>query len=682
MAAPNFSKSIQTCLTDGVDCINKGSAPMATDALQHKLSFNPLDALAHYNRGIACHMAESYDQAIANYQKAIVLAPSFQQAHHNLAQSYAKCRQYTSAIAAYQRALALDPEDAKSAYNMGLLYEKIGNPKKMITAYRQALSAMPDFAKVFSALGMFYCQQDRLEEAMLCLGQALSINPDLAEAHLNMGIVLQKKGHYRKGLTHYQHALSCKPNFSKAKWLCMLSLPMLYRNEESIGSYRRQFAGNLNKLIASTPLDSVQNRRNALLGVGTTTNFYLQYQCRNDLQLQVQYGKFAHEIMAANFPHWTRKKKMPPLNAGDKIRIGYVSSYMYHHTVGTFLLGWLESHTHSNFDIHCYHLGNKVDALTLRLRSLSQHFHHFIGDMATAADRIDSDDLHILVYADIGMNPITTQLAALRLAPIQCKGWGHPVTTGLPTIDYYLSSDLMEPANAESHYSEFLVRLPNLALYYNPPALPAKPKTRVELGIPIDRFVYLSTQSIFKYLPQHDDIYPRIAKSVPRACFAFIAHPSLKATAKFKARLNSAFEALDLDAGQFCHFIPKLNFNDFLSLNMVSDVLLDSFGWSGGKTCLEAISCGLPIVTCPGRFMRGRHAFAMLTMMGIDTTIARDKTGYCRIAVRLAIDPNFYTFTKGEFLSRRGKLYNDKEFIKGLENFYRQAPEAICKLWK
>jgi predicted O-linked N-acetylglucosamine transferase (SPINDLY family) len=271
------------------------------------------------------------------------------------------------------------------------------------------------------------------------------------------------------------------------------------------------------------------------------------------------------------------------------------------------------------------------------------------------------------------MAPITLQLAALRLAPIQCKGWGHPVTTGLPTIDYYLSSDLMEPDNAAGYYSESLVRLPNLALCYRPPKLPEKPKTRQALRIPDHRFVYLSTQSIFKYLPQHDDIYPKIAAAVPQACFVFISNESESATARFRSRLKKAFLHYGLDADQFCCFSKRLNFEDFLGLNTAADVLLDSLEWSGGKTTLEALSCGLPVVTLPGRFMRGRHAYAMLRMMGWDDTIADDKDGYCAIAIRLAKEPLFLSQTKAFITRNRFKLYHDHSFINALESFYRSA---------
>jgi predicted O-linked N-acetylglucosamine transferase (SPINDLY family) len=408
-----------------------------------------------------------------------------------------------------------------------------------------------------------------------------------------------------------------------------------------------------------------------LQGIHTATNFYLQYQGRNDIELQKKYGQLAHAVMAARYPRWNKTLSMPPLGAGNKIKIGYVSTFMCEHTVGTFLSGWVENHTHADFQIHCYHVGKKVDAMTRHFSEISHRFHHFPGKVEAAATQIVSDRLHILVFSDIGMNTETLQLAALRLAPVQCKGWGHPVTTGLPTMDYYLSSDLMEPSDADQHYSETLVRLPNLALCYRPPKPPVRPMIREALGIPANRFVYLSPQSIFKYLPQHDDIYPLIAKQVPNASFVFICNQSQFATRLFHKRLNIAFAHHNLNADEYCLFSKRLDFEDFLSLILASDVLLDTFAWSGGKTTLEAIGCGLPVVTCPGRFMRGRHAFAMLTKMEIADTMAKNQSEYCEIAVRLARDRKFYANVKEQITTQRDKLYDDQIFIAELENFYR-----------
>jgi predicted O-linked N-acetylglucosamine transferase (SPINDLY family) len=367
---------------------------------------------------------------------------------------------------------------------------------------------------------------------------------------------------------------------------------------------------------------------------------------------------------------------MPPLKPNGKIRIGYLSSFMRAHTVGHFLMGWLENHDRMQFEVYSYYIGHETDELTKAFERKSDRFYQIPGNIGAMAEQILNDELHILTYTDIGMFAPATQLAGLRLAPIQCKGWGHPVTTGLPTIDYYLSSDFMEAESASDHYSETLVRLPNLALALNPPQVPESGKTRREFGMSEDDLVFLTSQSLFKYLPQYDQIYPRIASRVEKAKFVFIAHPNTVLTRQFRKRIKDAFNRHNLSMEHFCLFQPRLSPEDFMRLNQASDILLDPFSWSGGKTTLEAISCGLPVVTCPGSFMRGRHAYAMLKMMGITETVAADLESYIAIACRLGNDSEFFLRVRNAILSKRHRIFNDKACIIGLEAFYRSVVEV------
>src|ERR1700683_3573001 len=89
---------------------------------------------------------------------------------------------------------------------------------------------------------------------------------------------------------------------------------------------------------------------------------------------------------------------------------------------------------------------------------------------------------------------------------------GHRETSVFPTIDYFLSSDLMEPADAVEHYTERLVRLPNLSIYYEPIELAPVRITRGELGMRPDAMVFWSGQSLYKFLPQYDFVFAKIAK--------------------------------------------------------------------------------------------------------------------------------------------------------------------------
>src|SRR6185312_13619446 len=93
------------------------------------------------------------------------------------------------------------------------------------------------------------------------------------------------------------------------------------------------------------------------------------------------------------------------------------------------------------------------------------------------------DGPHVLIYPEVGMDAVTAKLAAQRLAPVQCNSWGHPDTSGFPTLDYYLSSELMEPSESQAHYTERLVQLPNLSIYYEPLDLQPIPISRAKLGL-------------------------------------------------------------------------------------------------------------------------------------------------------------------------------------------------------
>src|SRR5262249_24806576 len=223
------------------------------------------------------------------------------------------------------------------------------------------------------------------------------------------------------------------------------------------------------------------------------------------------------------------------------------------------------------------------------------------------------DAPHVLIYPEVGMDPVSTQLAAQRLAPVQCNSWGHPATSGFPTLDYFLSSELMEPPAAQDHYTERLVRLPNLSIYYEQLDLDPVSLSRADLGLHPTATVYWCGQSLYKYLPQFDVVFPRIAREVGDCQFVFIQYPKgAHVTELFRKRLERAFATFELRASDYCVILPELDTRKFLAAIGQCDIVLDSIGWSGGNSTLEALAHDPPIVTITGSLMRGRHSMAIL----------------------------------------------------------------------
>jgi predicted O-linked N-acetylglucosamine transferase (SPINDLY family) len=284
-----------------------------------------------------------------------------------------------------------------------------------------------------------------------------------------------------------------------------------------------------------------------------------------------------------------------------------------------------------------------------------------------------ADRLHIAVFLDVKHKRMT-MMSSLRLAPVQCLAWAYPNTSGFPNVDYFLSGELMEPPDGADHYTEQLVRLPGIGVCYPKPVIPRVllQKTRHDFGLGDDRIVYLCCQSSCKYLPQHDDLFPRIAKRNLKAQFVFLVMNDLVAR-DFDERLRCAFSDEGLTARDYCVMLPQTRPFDYWNLNLVADVFLDSLEWSGGVTTLEAIACGLPIVTCPGVLMRSRHSCGILRQLGVTETIARDKDEYVDIAVRLGQDPEWRTQVLQRMAARHPRLYGDTACVRALEDFYRKV---------
>jgi len=225
----------------------------------------------------------------------------------------------------------------------------------------------------------------------------------------------------------------------------------------------------------------------------------------------------------------------------------------------------------------------------------------------------------------------------------------------------------MEPAGGAAHYRERLVRLPGLGLSFEPPVLPDRPADRAALGVGADDTLFFCAQSLFKLLPQHDHVWAEIAARVPGARFLFLRTSGGEVVDGFMRRLERAFGAVGLRAADHVVWSPPVDRAGYLALNMACDVFLDSIGWSGGRTTLEAVASGLLPVSMPGPFMRGRHTAGILNQLGLPETIAADKAAYADIAVRAATDRPWREELRARLAANRAAVFADRGWLPALE---------------
>ena len=198
----------------------------------------------------------------------------------------------------------------------------------------------------------------------------------------------------------------------------------------------------------------------------------------------------------------------------------------------------------------------------------------------------------------------------------------------------------MEPPDAAAHYTENLVALRGLTFAANPP--PEVEANRSDAGLK-SHPAYVCGQSLYKVHPDFDATIAQILREDRKGHVYFVSLGG-HADTLFKARLTATLGG-DMDR---VHVIPRTTKSGFLQLSKAADVVLDVPQWSGGKTSLETLAMGTPIVHILGDFMRGRHTLAFYRRLGLNAPVVSSNKDYVTTAVRIAHDRDFRGAVSGQ----------------------------------
>ena len=349
-----------------------------------------------------------------------------------------------------------------------------------------------------------------------------------------------------------------------------------------------------------------------------------------------------------------------------KPRLGIISNYFFNHSVMHFYSKFIESLPDS-FDVY-------IILLTFDQQTSEYVSSQFTGDHITFINLSSIDfnqrcldilnlELSGLFYLDIHMHPASTALAMCRLAPVQFAGMGHPTTTGMNSIDYYLSAEIFEPKDADSHYSETLIRMPGMPIQYHIEESPSD-YSWTDLGFNLNDHIYFCPMVPFKLMPEFDEIIEQILIKDNLAKIVFVKFRNvdtivLERFAKFASKIRERIS-----------WIEPVVFSDYLALLKGASVVLDTFPFSGGNTILQSFFVGTPVATLEGKFMRGRFTSGYYRRMGLEHFINYSKKDYVAFAVECASNQECRTKIRNLILEKNDSLFNKSDGINYLMDFF------------
>jgi len=486
----------------------------------------------------------------------------------------------------------------------------------------------------------------------------VALRPDSVANQFLLAVTASRVGYYREMHAALDATLALDSSHLFARWAKFLTPQgKFFASDDEVQRFITDWDSGC-AAFAAIDLDAPHARGRLEHLLLAQSNFHLAYTGIDVTSRQIALGQILRRIARSAFPQFDHP--FPARTRGRKLRVGFLTATLRHHTVLKLFGGLMRGLPRDRFEVHAYALEAGVDAVTEQLRREFDLVRTDLADLGTMARRIRDDACDALVYLDIGMHPRTVALSALRLAPFQAMLWGHPVTSGVDTIDAFISSELMEPADAQAHYSETLLTLPGLGCWFDPQTRsPTPPRPQDDP----DRVRLCCAQNGLKLLPEQDSVFARILAAAPEADLTLLCGLQAGIEQDLVARMRPVFLAHGVDFARRVRVVGHIDEAGFQQELEWADLVLDSLHWSGGVTALETFSGDTPILTLPGAFMRGRHTFAMLQLLELPELIAHDVDDYVARAVALAQDATERDRLRALVRNRKHRLYRDDRIV-------------------
>ncbi len=640
-----------------------GRLDEAERCFRRALNFAPELPAAHFSLGNLLLARGAAEEAIAAFEAVLAADPGHTAARNNLALALRASGRTDAAAAEYEKMLTLDRNNVDALINLAALRNEQGRYAEAAEHAARALDLVPDAHEAANNLAVALLAEGQTERAEEVLSAAVARTDGVPELHENLGNALRRRGAVEEAEAAYRRAYRLRPTDGLRMRLATL-LPVVPDSLEALERWRARFAAELDVLAADPPTLSDPNRE-----VGATA-FHLAYHDANNLPLHRKLAEIyrsAAPDLRFVAPHCEK-----PGPRGKRLRVGFLSRFFRTHAVGWAFQELICRMPRDRIEVVLLSFPQRPDPLYRRMATAADEEVVLPVDLAAARRRIAELALDVLAFAEIGMDPLTYFLAFARLAPVQCALLGHGESAGIETIDYFISSEALEPPDAEAHYCERLIRLPGLPYCYSRPELPDPPRSRDAFGLPEERRIYFCAQTLAKVHPAMDAMFRGILEGDPDGLLLF---PS-GFNPRLAERLRARFKRTLADVSDRVVFLPTLPSHvDFNNILMLADVILDTRPYGSGNTAWQALAAGTPVVTWPSDYMRGRFVQALYRVLGIDACTVSSAEDYVATALRVGTDDAVRAEIAAQIAAGAEALFLDRKVVDAFAHFLVEASE-------
>ena len=674
-------------------------------------------------RAKALHRAGQREEALAAYRAAVREKPSDPTRHYLLGMCLLELGQLADGRQAMKRVISLAPRHGPAHFALGKAAMHESDAPTAERHLKTALRCEPELMVGYVELGNLYVAMGRTEEARAVLRQGLERRQDHAGLQANYGNVLYQLGDRRAAIDAWRAALKLDPNMATAHASLGLALRALGHREEAIAAleravelqpnvpehrfnlalsymHRRRYREASEALLAAEPMmrDTRRARVHRARACQSMCDWDGLDALMPELLAEVEEARAGHtcyltpfatlslpldqaarSIVARNHAAETEAlalkfrpsgpfahERKPQKQAGERLRIGYISSDYCDHAIGHLVAGIFGAHDRDRFELFGYSIGPD-DGSPWRKRAESG-FDRFIdlqpvGD-ASAAERINADGVDVLIDLN-GFTALSRPaILAMRPAPVQATWTGTAGTTGAKFFDYVLTDRLMTPPAMQPFYEEHFCYLPGCYYPYDGETeIAPATVTRADEGLPESAIVLACFCAHYKIDRASFASWCETLRAVPEAVLWLLGE-----SPEGEANLRAAAEAAGVNPARLI-FAARKPRADHMARLSLADLALETFIYGAHTTAADVLRAGVPMLTRLGPDFPSRVAASVLTSVGLPELIAPDIEGCTQLATQLAADRAQLAAlrTKVKGLIGSAPIFDTKRLVRGVE---------------
>ncbi|MCI0749825.1 MAG: tetratricopeptide repeat protein, partial [Nevskiales bacterium] len=635
----------------------QGRHAAAVQLIARAAGLAPKDWTLQHNHGEVLRRAGRPAEALLAYRRAVELAPNAAVAQYCLANALRAGGRNDEALPHYEEAVRLDPGLTAAQYNLGNTLLDLGRYRSASEAFLRVLALDPKHARALNNLGVCHRERGDQEKSGECFARALERAPDFDKARRNRAQYLEARDDIEGAREHYRRGgagTAAVLDELRAATLC----PVVFESRVAVEDYESRVEGVLREFLRrGVPLDFSTLHETGVCPSSLMT--YHHYDVRPVKQA------FA-ALFEGQFP-----RTVPDPPAGPPWRIGFVVTHGHEGVFLKCMRGVIRELSRERFQpILICSEPNGPAILRKELAGIEAEYLPLPKRIDEAAERILRGRFHLLYYWESGTDLSNYFLPFWRLAPVQCTGWGWPVTSGAPHMDGFISAEALEPSGAEAHYTERLIRSARLPTCYPSPPVAARARTRAERGLPERGSLYFCAQNLRKLHPDFDALARGVLERDPAGTLLISGEIQPALTRRLQQRLQKSCA----DVFERVRIVPRLAEAEYRERLRTADVVLDTPHYSGGANSnYDAFAAGTPVVTLPGAFHRGRYTLAAYRQMGVLDAVAESPEDYARIAVTLAREPDRRADLSRRLLAALPEVIEDRRAVRELETLFESA---------